>query len=139
MNSVWLKINSAHIFIFLSKLDFRCLAKKNVTIYHVFIDYVSWLNYMEQQTKDSHWMKAIMSVSDWPRKEAVTGFHMATGHDCLTKHLHRFGIFHSPICMLCNQDRIMDSQHLAACPALSRPTLIDRYWEAREMMNSLSN
>ncbi|KAJ4451483.1 hypothetical protein ANN_02946 [Periplaneta americana] len=40
-------------------------------------------------------------IPDLPRKSSVAAFRLATGHDCLAKHLHRIGIYQSPNCPLC--------------------------------------
>ncbi|KAJ4442172.1 hypothetical protein ANN_12038 [Periplaneta americana] len=48
-------------------------------------------------------------IPDLPRKSSVAAFRLATGHDCLAKHLHRIGIYQSPICPLCNSNQEMDS------------------------------
>ena len=67
----------------------------------------------------------ITSISDWPRRKAVAEFRMLTEHDCLRKHLHPICIYNSPLCCLCNQDVIMDADHLKTCIALKAPQL----WE----------
>ncbi|KAJ4448812.1 hypothetical protein ANN_00203 [Periplaneta americana] len=46
------------------------------------------------------------------RKSSVAAFRLATGHDCLPKHLHRIGIYQSPNCPLCNSNQEMNSEHL---------------------------
>ncbi|KAJ4442056.1 hypothetical protein ANN_11922 [Periplaneta americana] len=51
-------------------------------------------------------------IPDLPRKSSVPAFRLATGHDCLTKHLHRIGIYQSLNCPLCNSNQEMDSEHL---------------------------
>lgn len=92
---------------------------------------------LEDLTKASHWREALKSVPDWPRKEAVAKFRLATGHDCLAKHLHRIGILQTPDCPLCSLGKIMDARHLQECPALLKSTLTEKYWEAREKMSLL--
>uniref|UniRef100_T1I9H3 Reverse transcriptase zinc-binding domain-containing protein n=1 Tax=Rhodnius prolixus TaxID=13249 RepID=T1I9H3_RHOPR len=52
------------------------------------------------------------------RDVAVACFRLATGHDYLPKHLHRIGVFDTPICPLCRQDE-MDAEHLEECSALA--------------------
>ena len=79
------------------------------------------------------WKDQMQALPSWPRREAVAQFRLATGHDCLAKHLHHIGILRSPNCTLCKQG-IMDSNHLNICSALTSITLTDRYWEAREKM-----
>ena len=87
---------------------------------------------LSQRTRDWHWKNNIISgIPDWPRKEAVAKFRMATGHDCLAGHLHRLGMLNSP-CYLCNSAANMDSHHLQLCTALTSTSISDRYWEARE-------
>ncbi|KAJ4445656.1 hypothetical protein ANN_12340 [Periplaneta americana] len=64
----------------------------------------------------SEWKDNATSVADWPRREAVAEFRLATGHDCLGKHLYRIGLLQNPNCLLCNQNIVMDSDHLMDCP-----------------------
>ncbi|KAJ4429612.1 hypothetical protein ANN_21798 [Periplaneta americana] len=40
-------------------------------------------------------------ILDLPRKSSVAAFRLATGHDCLAKHLHRIGIYISPLIAHC--------------------------------------
>ncbi|KAJ4434467.1 hypothetical protein ANN_23029 [Periplaneta americana] len=87
----------------------------------------------EEETKrDSCWKEVLKSnIPDWSRKDTVVSFHMTTGHDCLTNHLFCVGILNRPSC-------IMDSEHQSVSSALSNSTTIERYWEARNRMLSLS-
>ncbi|KAJ4439584.1 hypothetical protein ANN_07711 [Periplaneta americana] len=55
-------------------------------------------------------------IPDLPRKSS---FRLATGHDCLAKHLHRIGIYQSPICPLCNSNQEMDSEHVKICASVA--------------------
>ena len=74
------------------------------------------------------------------RKSAVATFRLLTGHDCLYKHLHRFGIANSPKCSFCNLNEDMERNHLLHCPAFIEETnLPGKYWSARERMISLSS
>ena len=41
------------------------------------------------------------------------------------------------LCCLCNQDVIMDAEHLKTCIALKAPQLWERYWKARDQLISL--
>ncbi|KAJ4427997.1 hypothetical protein ANN_24010 [Periplaneta americana] len=75
-----------------------------------------------------------------PRKSPVAAFRLATGHDCLAKHLHRIGIYQSPNCPLCNSDQEMDSEHLKICASVaSHDNIFEKYWSARGQMTLLSN
>ena len=58
-------------------------------------------------------------IPDLPRKSSVAAFKLATGHDCLAKHLHRIGIYQSPNCPLCNSNQEMDSEHLKICASVA--------------------
>ncbi|KAJ4432357.1 hypothetical protein ANN_20976 [Periplaneta americana] len=58
-------------------------------------------------------------IPDLPRKSFVAAFRLATGHDCLAKHLHRIGIYQSPNCPLCNSNQEMDSEHLKICASVA--------------------
>ncbi|KAJ4435632.1 hypothetical protein ANN_18248, partial [Periplaneta americana] len=67
-------------------------------------------------------------IPDLPRKSSVAAFRLATGHDCLAKHLHRIGIYQSPICQLCNSNQEMDSEHLKICASVAeRPRVITKF------------
>ena len=76
---------------------------------------------IQETNLDSTWKNKITPISDCPRRKAVAEFRMLTGHDCLRKHLHRIGIYNTPLCCLCNQDVIMDVDHLKTCIALKAP------------------
>lgn len=80
------------------------------------------------------------NISTLQRKSAVATFRLLTGHDCLNKHLHRFGIANSPKCTFCNLNEDMERNHLLRCPAFIEETnLPAKYWSARERMISLSS
>ncbi|KAJ4442683.1 hypothetical protein ANN_04272 [Periplaneta americana] len=79
-------------------------------------------------------------IPDLPRKSSVAAFRLATGHDCLAKHLHRIGIYQSPSCPLCNSNQEMDSEHLKICASLAgHDNIFEKYWSARGQMTLLSN
>ncbi|KAJ4434744.1 hypothetical protein ANN_23313 [Periplaneta americana] len=79
-------------------------------------------------------------IPDLPRKSSVAAFRLATGHDCLAKHLHRIGIYQSPICPLCDSDQEMDSQHLKICASVAgHDNIFKKHWSARGQMTLLSN
>ncbi|KAJ4449055.1 hypothetical protein ANN_00450, partial [Periplaneta americana] len=72
-------------------------------------------------------------IPDLPRKSSVAAFRLATGHDCLAKHLHRIGIYQSPNYPLCNSNQEMDSEHLKICASLaSHDNIFEKYWSARD-------
>ncbi|KAJ4439812.1 hypothetical protein ANN_07940 [Periplaneta americana] len=58
-------------------------------------------------------------IPDLPRKSSVAAFRLATGHDCLAKHLHGIEIYQSPNCPLCNSNEEMDSVHLKICASVA--------------------
>ncbi|KAJ4445182.1 hypothetical protein ANN_06983 [Periplaneta americana] len=71
-------------------------------------------------------------IPDLPRKSSVAAFRLATGHDCLAKHLHRIGIYQSPNCPLCNSNQEMDSEHLNICASVANhDNTFEKYWSAR--------
>ncbi|KAJ4448808.1 hypothetical protein ANN_00199 [Periplaneta americana] len=77
-------------------------------------------------------------IPDLPRKSSVAAFRLATGHDCLAKHLHRIGIYQSPNCPLCNSNQEMDSEHLKICASVaSHDNIFEKYWSARGQMTLL--
>ncbi|KAJ4448289.1 hypothetical protein ANN_10303 [Periplaneta americana] len=79
-------------------------------------------------------------IPDLPRKSSVAAFRLATGHDCLAKHLHRIGIYQSPNCPLCNSNQEMDSEHLKICASVANhDNVFEKYWSARGQMTLLSN
>ncbi|KAJ4441440.1 hypothetical protein ANN_11295 [Periplaneta americana] len=77
-------------------------------------------------------------IPDLPRKLSVAAFRLATGHDCLAKHLYRIGIYQSPNCPLCNSNEEMDSEHLKICASLAgHDNIFEKYWSARGQMTLL--
>ncbi|KAJ4434242.1 hypothetical protein ANN_22791 [Periplaneta americana] len=79
-------------------------------------------------------------IPDLPRKSSVAAFRLATGHDCLAKHLHRIGIYQSPNYPLCNSNQEMDSEHLKICASVAgHDNIFEKYWSARGQMTLLSN
>ncbi|KAJ4434320.1 hypothetical protein ANN_22877 [Periplaneta americana] len=83
---------------------------------------------------------AYQLIPDLPRKSSVAAFRLATGHDCLAKHLHRIGIYQSPNCPLCNSNQEMDSEHLKICASVAdHDNIFEKYWSARGQMILLSN
>ncbi|KAJ4450942.1 hypothetical protein ANN_02377 [Periplaneta americana] len=71
-------------------------------------------------------------IPDLPRKLSVAAFRLATGHDCLAKHLHRIGIYQSPNCPLCNSNQEMDSEHLKICASVAgHDNIFEKYWNTR--------
>ena len=77
-----------------------------------------------------------------PRKSAVAMFRLITGHDCLSKHLHKIGIglLPSPNRLLCSKEEEMTLEHLLNCEELkSIEGITSKYWEARRKMTLLLN
>ncbi|KAJ4426856.1 hypothetical protein ANN_26655 [Periplaneta americana] len=73
---------------------------------------------LQDNISTSEWKDNVTSVPDWLRRETVAKLRLATGHDCLGKHLCRTGLLQNPNCPLCNQNIVMDSDHLMDCPPL---------------------
>ncbi|KAJ4438985.1 hypothetical protein ANN_14939 [Periplaneta americana] len=72
-------------------------------------------------------------IPDVPRKSSVAACRLATGRDCLAKHLHRIGIYQSPNCPLCNSNQEMDSEHLKICASVAgHDNIFEKYWSARD-------
>ncbi|KAJ4433864.1 hypothetical protein ANN_16177 [Periplaneta americana] len=100
-------------------------------------------NLNQAKHQNSKWKESFKDpklIPDLPRKSAVAMFRLITGHDCLSKHLHRIGVLNSPKCLLCTREDDMEMEHLANCETLR--TFVDlpsKYWEARRMMTSLLN
>ena len=93
-----------------------------------------------ENTKWKNLLENIHLIPEIPRKSAVAMFKLLTGHDCLSKHLHRIDILTSPNCLLCCQEQEMDIDHLASCTALQMAQdMTSKYWEARRRMTSLLN
>ncbi|KAJ4443808.1 hypothetical protein ANN_05588 [Periplaneta americana] len=79
-------------------------------------------------------------IPDLPRKSSVAAFRLATGHDCLAKHLHRIGIYQSPNCPSCNSNQEMNSEHLKICASVAgHDNIFEKYLSARGQMTLLSN
>lgn len=89
---------------------------------------------LSARSSQRSWWKDVQKIPDYPRMKAVAEFRLATGHDCLARHLHHINILNSPNCMLCNLQQPMDSDHLRRCPALCSKSMWERYWEARDRM-----
>lgn len=89
---------------------------------------------LTNRTSQKQWNTSLLDLPDWPRRNSVALFRLHTGHDCLAKHLHRFGMAETPFCPLCKQKVDMDRHHLNQCPALTTVNECDRYWEARSKM-----
>lgn len=89
-------------------------------------------------TRNKNWFQGIHDIPDNPRYKAVAAFRLHTGHDCLAKHLHRFGISGSPNCILCRRTVEMDRDHLLECTALSGRDVYARYWNCRRLMMQLN-
>ena len=85
--------------------------------------------------KDKRWIRTITNIPLWPRDRSVATFRLATGHDCLAKHLYRIKILSSPLCPLCNIQEEMDTKHLTHCPALKSGHLWEKYWRARRKID----
>ena len=90
---------------------------------------------LSNRTSTKSWGNAIPKLRNGPRQRAVAEFRLATGHDCLRKHLFRINVVDSPICPLCSLGEEMDSAHLLRCPALRKSSLSERYWEARDKIS----
>ena len=67
-------------------------------------------------------------------------FRLIIGHDCLSKHLHRIGVFTSANCVLRSKEEEMESKHLENCDSLKiHQDIVSNYWEARRRMALMSN
>ena len=67
-------------------------------------------------------------------------FRLITGHYCLSKHLHKIGVFTSANCVLCSKEEEMDAKHLENCDSLKiHQDIVSKYWEARRRMTLMSN
>ncbi|XP_071043832.1 uncharacterized protein [Parasteatoda tepidariorum] len=86
------------------------------------------------RTSTKYWRPTILNFRNGSRRTAVAEFRLATGHDCLRKHLSRFGTVPSAVCTLCSSGEDMDSTHLLRCSAICRNSITERYWEARDML-----
>ncbi|GFR28518.1 hypothetical protein TNCT_532561 [Trichonephila clavata] len=51
-------------------------------------------------------------LSECPRRDAFTSFRLLIGHDCLCKHLHKFGVFAQLLCHLCDLGKPMNKVYL---------------------------
>lgn len=92
---------------------------------------------MQDRVKLKTWSaEDLANIPDRPRREAVALFRLVTGHDCLSEHLHRIGIFVSPLCSLCDLREPLNRGHLRRCGALrgSSDSETTLYWRARERL-----
>jgi ribonuclease HI len=100
----------------------------------------------EEVAKLKTWWEEVKKGPDkiWTRRTATAQFRLATGHDCLQHHLHRFNITNDPdTCKLCHKEP-QDRAHLLRCEALKQeidalPVDLSRtekeaiiYWIARK-------
>ena len=99
---------------------------------------VSYEKQVDDSTIHKNWIQGIHDIPDNPRYMAVAAFRLLTGHDCLAKHLYRFGIFRSPSCVLCRESAEMDGDHLLKCAALSGRDVYARYWTCRRLMMQMN-
>ncbi|GFW29093.1 hypothetical protein TNCV_2356511 [Trichonephila clavipes] len=51
-----------------------------------------------QKNNQNVWFRQLLSIPRWPRDRAAVDFGIATGHDCLSKHLNMIGIIQIPLC-----------------------------------------
>ena len=70
------------------------------------------------------------------RKKVFAKFRIFSGHDCLAHHPKRMNLIDSDICVFCNKNFIMNSEHLFQCRSLNRERQQAKdisclYWEAR--------
>ena len=87
---------------------------------------------------DRIFLKTPGIIPEVPRKSAVAMFRLITGHDCLSKHLHKIGILPSPNCLLCFKQEEMTLDHLLNCEELKFiEDITSKYWEARRRMTLL--
>ncbi|KAJ4438325.1 hypothetical protein ANN_14267 [Periplaneta americana] len=93
--------------------------------------YPTSLDHIKVVSKE--WSKIIKCIPDALRCVAIAEFRLLTSHNCLPHYLYRIGIIPSPLCMLCDQ---LERNHLMSCPALTKKTLISRYWENRSRRNN---
>ena len=57
-------------------------------------------------------------IPEVPRKSAVAMFRLITGHDCLSKYLHKIGKLPSSNSLLCSKEEEMALDHLLKCEEL---------------------
>ena len=76
------------------------------------------------------------NITTLQRKSAVATFRLRTGHDCLNKHLHRFGIANSPKYSFCNLNEDMERTHLLHCPAFIEELLLFGFYDTFKHLRS---
>nr|CUU00421.1 hypothetical transcript [Hymenolepis microstoma] len=79
-------------------------------------------NEPKARTKEKQWTAALSNIADWPRLGAVAEFRLRTGHDCLSKQLHRIGVYAQPTRPVSDLQEEMEKTHLIRCPALQTAT-----------------
>nr|CDS26746.1 hypothetical transcript [Hymenolepis microstoma] len=91
-------------------------------------------NELKSLTKEKQRTAAFSNMAGWPRFEAAVEFRLCTRHDCLTKRLHRIGVYAQPTCPLCDLHEEMEKTQLTGCPALQTMAETQRYWETRSQL-----
>ena len=60
------------------------------------------------------------SLDSLEHKEALAKLRIFSGHNCLAHHFKRMDLIESDICVLCNQNSIMNLKHLFQCSSLNK-------------------
>ncbi|GBM20910.1 hypothetical protein AVEN_253713-1 [Araneus ventricosus] len=93
------------------------------------------LRHLQTRTALKSWRRVSpSSIPDKPRRDAVAAFLLTTGHDCLTAHLHRLGIFTEHFYPLCDSGEVMERDHRLRYGAFQGLTELSRYWEAKALL-----
>ena len=102
----------------------------------------SHLQAIKTTYKDKKWINIVKenrTLCYLVCKEAVAKFRILTGHNCLAQHLHRIKVLDTDSCTLCNQDVVLNADHLLKCSALDSnrqqaQDISSLYWEATRKM-----
>ncbi|GFV47795.1 hypothetical protein TNCV_3383251 [Trichonephila clavipes] len=89
-----------------------------------------------ERNSNKIWWNNLKDLPMWPKRRSVTEFRLATGHDCLLKHLYRIHVAQAPFYTLCDIWEYMDADHIRRCPTLNGFSLCDLYWQARDLLGS---
>ena len=84
---------------------------------HVYMDSVKSTNNYKKWLVIDISSRSLLTLK---RKEVVAKFRIFSEYNCLAHHLKRMNVIDSDICVLCNQNSIINSEHLLQCSSLNR-------------------
>ncbi|GFX20492.1 hypothetical protein TNCV_3488491 [Trichonephila clavipes] len=95
------------------------------------------ISFKTKKNNQRVYFRKLVHTPKWPRDRAVVDCRIATGHDCLLKHINIIELAQSSLCKLCDSSEEIDAIHLAHCRALSSGSIWSRYFGDRHKMCGL--